>query len=140
MTAILALLSGPLGRWAAYAAIAACVVTALAVGWYEHDQRILAEQAAREAAAVAVQQLADARAATAAVQAEAEAAIARANAATTIKTEIHRAPPTIACAASPAVRAALDGLRRPAAGDRPPGDPGRSLVLPARPGAPSGAP
>lgn len=134
---LLALLTGPMGKLIGYGALAVALVLG---GWYalhEHDQRVLAEQAATEAAVVAAQQIADARKAAAAVQADAAAAIARAAMAATVKGNIDHAPITYACAQSPAVRAALDGLPgASSAGGGAPGGAGKPAVLrPAAGGA-----
>ena len=108
----LAFFAGPLGRFALYAGLAAVLVAGGFWIVHEHDGRVLAEQAAVEAAAVAQQQVADAQRAAAAATEEARAAVDRANRVATIKTEIARAPVSTSCATSPAVAAALDGLRQ----------------------------
>ncbi len=138
---VLALLTGPFRRVAIYTTVALAIVGAGAVALHQHDRRVLAEQAAAEAAAVAAQQVADMRRAVDAANAEAEAATARANAAANVKREIARAPVTVACAASPAVRVVLDGMRGTGgSGAGAAGSPGGAVGVPAATGAPKPAP
>jgi hypothetical protein len=123
----LAFLASPFGKYVGYAALALTLILGGSYALHEHDQRVLAEQAAKEAAVVAAQQIADAKKVAAAVQADAAAAIARATLAATVKGNIDHAPITYACAQSPAVRAALDGLPGSA------GSSGGSAANPAKP-------
>ena len=128
----LALLSGPFGKIAMWAALAAFLVAGGLFALHQRDQRVLAEHAAREAVAVAALQLADARRAVAASEAEAKAAVARADAASTIKQEIANAPLTGECVPFDPLGTALDGLRRAAgSGDGQAGNPAGPPVLPA---------
>lgn len=132
IAALLPLLAGPLGRMALWAGLAVALAGAGWLALHQHDQRVLAEQAARQAAAVAAQQLADLRAALDASQAEARAAAARAEAAATIKQEIANAPLTGECVPFDPLGAALDGLRRAAGtGDGAAGNPAGPSVVPA---------
>lgn len=143
MAAIIAALSslrGPLGKAALYAGGAVALALAAWLAVAEHDKRILGEQAAEEAAVIAEQQVSDLRRAVVEANAEATAAIARASAAANIKREIARAPVSSGCAASPAIAAALDGLRSARPGAGPPGGAGGAPVLlpgPSTPGAAS---
>ncbi len=108
----LSLLTGPLGKWIAYAGIALAIVAAAAFALHEHDARIRAADAARVAAATQAAQLREAQAATVAVQTVADEASARLAAVTSLKQRIAAAPAPVACAVAPAtIRAALAGLK-----------------------------
>lgn len=130
MTALLGLATGPL-------APVLCVVLALsgAWGWLRlvHDPAVRAEYAAERdaqvAAAVAQHQ---ARAITAMADLEMQQRQAAARVATT-RERIIRVPVTTACAASPAVSAALGGLRAAPGGAAAPRHPAPAVGLPARP-------
>jgi len=128
--AAFAFFSGPLGRIALYVIGAVALVGAAVFVVKQHDARVLAEQAAREAQAVAAQQIADMRRAVEAANAETVAANERAAKAATIKTEIARAPVTTACTTSPALRVVLDQLRASSAGPGAPGGPGGPAGVP----------
>lgn len=132
-------LGSPLGR-AGMIVLACGVAAAGYLVWLgAHDRAVLAEQAAKEAAAVAETQIADLRRAVDAADAEARDATERAAKVTVIKTEIARAPVTVACVRSPAVAAALDGLRAAGGGNGPPGGAGVPVGMPAAAG-PAGRP
>lgn len=133
-------------------AIAGAVVLLLATATWalaERGGRIAAE--AREARAIAavqanlraVELIREERAqAIAALSGLAQDIAARAARTIAVRRAIDAAPTTTACVDAPAVRAALDGLRRaadPGAGGAP-GDPGRAAPLPAPAGAARGAP
>lgn len=127
----LALLSGPIGRIGLYVAAAMAVLAAGALWFHEHDQRIRAEDAARVAAVTAAAELANVRAGAAALSASLADAEARASRVVTLKTEVARAPVTQACVNSPALRAALDGLRGAAGpGGGAPKNPGGVTGMP----------
>lgn len=132
----LALLIGPLGRIGLYVVGALAVIAAAAFIVHEHDARIRAEDAAHVAAVTAAEELRQSKANAAALSVSLADAQARATATATTKTEIARAPVTNGCAASPAVAAALDGLRRAAgAGSGAPANPGGAVVVPAAAGS-----
>ena len=130
IAAFLPFLAGPLGRALMWGALAAAVIGGAVFTVHQHDRRVLAEQAAREATAVAARQMADMRAALAASEAEAKAAVARAEAASTIKQEIANAPLSGECVPFDPLGAALDGLRRAAGagGGSPDSAPGPPVV------------
>jgi len=131
-------------------AIGGAVILLLATATWalaERGGRIAAE--AREAQAMeaaqanqrAVEQIREERAqAIAALSGLAQDIAARAARTIAVRRAIDAAPTTTACVESPAVRAALDGLRRasdPGAGGAP-GDPGRVARVPAAAGAAGG--
>ena len=104
-------------------------------GWlaFIHDPNVRAAQVAEIAALTAKQEAADrARAEVAVAQAD-EAARVRGNERVVIRERIIRVPITSACVASPAVAAALDGLRERAGGAGAPADPAQPAALPASP-------
>lgn len=108
----LALLTGPLGKFAGYLLAAGAIVLAVVLWLHEHDARVRAEMAAKAQAVAAAQQLADAKAATLAEQQVADAAIARATALTNARMEIANAPaPAPSCGVPAAVLRAVDALR-----------------------------
>lgn len=113
-------------------------MAALSIGGYmlhSHDVGILTAQAAKEKQVALDELRADQAKAFAALQDVATAAQARAASSATIRSQIIAAPATTACAASPAIRAALGGLRNRAvvAGGNPAGDPVKPAVV--QPGA-----
>jgi hypothetical protein len=120
-----ALLLSPIARWLALAAVLAALGGWL---WVERGLRHSAE--ARAAVAEAAVKGRD-RAITALEHQAAEAA-ARSARFTTIRRSVDAAPVSNACAAAPAVRAALDGLRAARAGG------GAAVAAGLRPG-PDGA-
>lgn len=111
-------LAGTYGKYIIDAAVALLVAGGIWFWLHEHDARVLADQAAAQAATVAAEQVRQAQDNAAAVAADAQAQIARAAAVTHVKTEIAHAPTTQACVDSPAVAAALRSLQpaRPSAG------------------------
>ena len=122
-------------RGPALGVVLAAVVASGAWAWLRlvHDPSVRdalrAEIAAQTAAELAEHQ----RAAVVAL-ADLEADIARRTAATvTIRERIIRVPVTVACAASPAVAAALDGLRHAPGGAGAPPGAAAAAGLPARP-------
>ena len=130
---LLTWITGAAGKYIAAVFAAVAIIGGYLFWLREHDGRLLAEQAAREAAVVAADRVKQAEAGAAAVQAEATAQIARITATSRTRQEIARAPVTFACAASPAVAAALRGLRPdPAPG---PGAPGSAPVAAGVPAA-----
>lgn len=106
-------------------------------GWLVlvHDPGVRAAQTAEIAAAVAAQQARDHEAATAALEAQAAATAAQIAALSTTRQRIARAPVSTACAAVPAIRDALDGVRALAGGGAPAGA-GQPAGLPAPARAP----
>lgn len=100
----------------------ALAIVAGGVAWAKlsYEPAIRAEYAAEIAALTAAQQAADQDAAIRAVEASSMAAVARAADRAIIRERIIRVPVTTACAASPAVGVALDGLRPRAAGSGAP--------------------
>lgn len=120
------------GRALLYAGVAVAALAAGAWALHQHDARVVAEQRA-DAQALAISQMqADHARAVAALETRAAEAEARAEASATIRSAIHAAPVTSACASSPAVRAALDGLRgRAGANGDPRSGSGQPANLPA---------
>lgn len=120
MTAILAVwqfIRSPLGRYVAMA-VAGALLLGAAVLWHARRERTYAD--ALRASWVAEQQAAVAAAVAqartdgdAAVVAAREAGYAAAQAEAPVREVIRRVPVQSACAASPAVDAALDALRHP---------------------------
>lgn len=109
-----------------------CFVYAVALGAAtmtairQHDHRVLSEAALARTQAVAVQTKRDQDAAIAALEQRAIAAEQRATSSAHIHEVIHNVPITRACSNSPAIRAAIDGLRSRASvrpGDRAPSRP-----------------
>jgi hypothetical protein len=135
---ILGFVAGPLGK---VAGIAALLAGLLAGGvWLvgEHDARVLAEaRAAEQAAQIAAIQADHTREVTA-LQASAADFQARAARTTAIRSSIDAAPHTMGCADSPAIGAALDGLRRHPAASGAGAAPGRAAGPAGLPG-PAGA-
>lgn len=119
---MLAFIASPLGKLAAGAVGVAAVVAGFLLWLASHDAGLretwAAEQRLAVAEAVEMQRVRGDAAAAAAVEAARAAALADAP----IREVIRRVPVQTACAASPAVRAALDGLRQaaPGAGSAPP--------------------
>jgi hypothetical protein len=116
----------------------AVVLLALAFIWWLHSHDAAIVKATKEsmldaeAKAVAVQQAADNVALEAAQSDLLTAQQARAASLSTIRTAINVAPSSSVCAASPAVSAALAGLRRPDAAHgsgRPAGAPGKPVPV-----------
>lgn len=116
MVALLALATGPLGK------ILGVLLAVLSLGggliWIvqEHDAKVLAESAVQEQAKTIAVMKADAERSAAALVANAKATADIASKATTIREAVDAAPRTTGCSDSPAIRAALDGLRNTAAG------------------------
>ena len=113
---MLSILSGLSLSGTAIKAIAAgCAGVALIIALHfmiaAHDGRVLAEQAAAEQAARIVTINADHARAVAALQAQATKSALDAARLTSIMDKINAQPRTKACAVSPAIRMALDGLR-----------------------------
>jgi hypothetical protein len=107
----LGLVTGTAGKYILYAGLAVTLAGGAAVLKHEYDASIIASVAAKQAAANLVIERADnariiAELQTRAITAETEAA----NYAS-IKGAIAHAKASSACASSPAMRAALDGLR-----------------------------
>ncbi len=109
---MMALFAGSLGRYAMYAALAVAVAGGAAWVIHEHDNRVRAEQqlAIDKANAAAIE--ADHARAIAALEQAATEARDRADNLERLKARVHAQPVTTACVQSPAVRAALDGLRQ----------------------------
>ena len=122
---------------AKWLAIAGIVSAALGAGYAfkaQYDRGIVAEIAAKQAVAVAADQQEQANRAIAGLNEALATATARADRLATLKGTIHAAPTSKACAASPAFRALLRGMR-PAVGgiDRAPALPtGDGMAVPRR--------
>jgi hypothetical protein len=110
---------------------AALVLGVLAWGKLIYEPAIRAEYAAELAAATAAAQAQHQADALRAVEAAGAAQQQREAARTVIRERIVRVPVTMACAASPAVAAALDGLRRGSAGAGAPAGAAVPAGLPA---------
>lgn len=120
IVAVLVLLSGMGGA-------AALVV-------HEHDARIVAEVASKQAAAVAQEQRAETDREIADLTTAKNTAIARLTALASLKEQINAAPKTTTCTAAPAVRALLNGLRsRAGSGNAGPAGkaPANSMAVPS---------
>ena len=134
--ALLGLLSGPIGKWIGYAALA---VTMAGAAWWvvgEHDSAVRGALLAEQRAAQLVQLQAQHERTVAALESEAASERARADAMATARRMIANAPITTACADSPAVRAALDGLRsKPSAAPGAPGGAKQPAGVPGAAGA-----
>ena len=126
-------LAGPL-----FGAAGMALAGAAFFGWLHliHDPNVRAAQVAEIAAAVAAQRAEDAAAATAALEAQAAATAAQVAALTTTRQRISRAPVSSVCAASPAIRDALSGVRSLAAGAGAAGNPPVAPILPTPARAP----
>jgi len=109
-------------RTALLAALAAAMLALGLYAWWQHHAAASARQEAAEALAAVQQrntalaqlQALHAREVTA-LERQASDAAARTARMTPTRRNVDAAPVTTACAVSPAMRAALDGLRRPAA-------------------------
>ena len=101
---MIAFLMGPLGKLAGIAMLALALLAGVTWAVHEHDAKVLAaaraENRAHEIAALEAQSSDHAK------------QLALLN---SLKRKTHAAPPSNACASSPAVRALLDGVRHPAA-------------------------
>lgn len=129
---MITLLTGAAGKYIAYAAMAAALAGGAAFMLHEHDVRVLAEQQVAIDKATATEVAKQHAATVAALEQSAAEAQARAATFAQIKAAIHAQPVTKTCVGSPAIGAALDGLRRSAvrgAGTAP-ADPGKPAKLP----------
>lgn len=108
---MLALITGPLGKYLGIGALAVSLMGAAGVALHEHDQRVIAGVAAKAAAVQLATERADHVREVAALQDKAAADLAQATRSASIKETIAHAKPSSACAQSAPVRAALDGLR-----------------------------
>jgi hypothetical protein len=110
---------GFLANIKSYAIIAGVVAAVVGLlGWglvIEHDKRVEAQRQVAEVNA----RLRAQQEAMVILDRELVASRARSQQATVIRREVYAQPQTNACVASPAVRAALGGLSRPAADSRP---------------------
>jgi hypothetical protein len=124
MMALIPFLTGPLGKMAGIALAAALFVAGAAVLVHRHDAGIRQQEQAA-AQAVAMDALNKQHIATvAAMEALTKAVQDRAVSSEQIRSVIHAASSSSACAGSPAMAAALDGLRqRLNAGSGPAGGP-----------------
>jgi len=112
----LALLTGPLGKYAGYVALAIGLLVAAAGALHAHDNALRAEIQAASDRAIATAQVASAAHEVTALEAQAKANAETINRLNAIREATHAAPKTTACATSPAVRSLLDGLRGHAPG------------------------
>jgi hypothetical protein len=126
-------LLGPLGGAAGVALAGAAFF-----GWLHliHDPAVRAAHDAEIAAVVAVERERQHQAAAAALEAQAEAVAAQTAALAPTRRRIALAPPSTACAASPAVRDALVGVRALGAGAAAPGGAAQPAGVPAPARAP----
>ncbi|MDR3415019.1 MAG: hypothetical protein P4L83_02440 [Nevskia sp.] len=108
----------------------------------QHDAGIVAQWQAAQTAAVASAREQEHASAMAALEAAQQDAAARVRTVTVIKREIAHVPASTGCVRSPAISAALDGLRRPAGGRA--GSPAGGAPVPddlhGRAGTPGAAP
>ena len=114
-----------------------CVVSAWVWLTWVHDPAVRAAYRASIEAEVRIQQDKDRAAAAAALAEVTQRADEREVERVAIRERIIRVPVTVACADAPAIRTALDGLRRGSAGA---GAPGGAAGAPGLPGSPGGAP
>lgn len=131
---LLALITGPFGKIAGIAAVALGLFAAGALALHQHDARVRAEQLLAEEKVQAEAIAADQRRTVAALEAQASEAAARADQLMKVRSSVHAAPVTTGCADRPAIRAALDGLRRTAVGG-PGAAAGGAGVAPPLPGS-----
>ena len=116
MIPLVSLLTGPLGKYVAYAAAGVALAGAVAFWFHEHDARVRAELvASQQVARIAAMEADAARINVALTQAQTEAE-ARAVVIAPARKAIANAPASNACAQSPAIAAAISGLRTHAAG------------------------
>lgn len=104
------------GGYVGYAALAVSLAGGAAWMLHTHDQRVLAEAQTAIDAATSTELARQHAATLAALEQSAAEAQARAATFEQIKAAIHAQPITKVCAASPAVRAVIDGLRQSAGG------------------------
>jgi hypothetical protein len=116
---MMALLLGPLGKFAAIGAVVAGLLLAGALWLHRHDDAVRAAMQASADKAIAAQQAVDHQHEVDALAAVAADAATRANISSALRSKIHALPSTSACAGSPAVGALLDGLRVHPNGSRP---------------------
>jgi hypothetical protein len=137
---VLALVRGPVAVLCRWAGVALCIYAGGSLWLRQHDAGLLAAREAQEQAAVSAAREQEHAAAVAALDAAQRDADARVRAVSMVKERIAHAPVLVGCASSPAIAAALDGLR-----DQPAGHPGAAsgssgvaAILRARAG-PAGA-
>lgn len=120
------------GRLVGYGALIVALSGGVAWVLHTHDARVRAEQQLATDRVMAAEVERQHAATVAALEQAADEAQARAATIEQIRTAIDVQPVTTSCAGSPAVRAAVDGLRR-TAGGRPgtaSANPGKSAKLP----------
>jgi hypothetical protein len=135
---ILGFIAGPLGKVAGIAALLAGLIAGGVWVVREHDARVLAEALAAEQAVQIAAIQADHVREVAALQAAAADAQAHAARTIAIRSSIDATPHTMGCANSPAIGAAVDGLRRHSVASGAGAAPGRVAGPAGLPG-PAGA-
>ena len=114
---MIALLAGPVGK---VVGVGVLILALLAIGGRmvrEHDNRVMAEQRAEAQAKVIADMQADHARTVSALEQETARAATLARDLSQTRSAINAAPHTAGCASSPAVAAAIDGLRsKPAPG------------------------
>lgn len=108
---MLALLTGSVGKWALYGAVALSLCGGVAVIKHQYDAGIIAKVAAKEAAVNLETERADSARLVVALTTRATVAEAQAASLSHIREAIARAKPSNSCAASGPVRAVVAGLR-----------------------------
>jgi len=124
----LAIVRGPVAVAARWIGVALCICGGGSLWLVQHDAVIVAEWKAAQASAVDAAREQEHQAAVAALEAAQRDAAERVRVVTVIKREIANAPVGTACVASPAIAAALDGLRQP--GSHPGAPAGSAAVAP----------
>lgn len=111
---MLSFFTGAVGKWAMYAGLIVMALGGAAVLKHEYDASVISSVAAKQAAANLVIERADNERKIAELQARAITAEAEAAKYATIKGKIANAKASSVCRSSPAIRAALSGLRNDA--------------------------
>lgn len=125
---MITLLTGSLGKYVAYAAMAVALAGGAAWALHTHDARVRAEQQVAIDRATTAEITRQHAVTVAALEQTAAEAEMRAGYFENIRTTINAQTVTTACAGSPAIRSLLDGLRRPAGGS-----PGTASADPGQP-------
>lgn len=111
MGGLLSLAIGPIGKIVGAGVLALSLGGGVALWFREHDARILAEVAAKQAVVVAAAQHAQDQRTISGLTQSAAQAVARVAATSKLKASIDATPSSNVCADSPAARAFLAGVR-----------------------------
>jgi hypothetical protein len=137
MSALLALIASPAARWLGYLAAGAACIAAIWWGVHTHDRAVRAELLAEQHAEAVVQMQRQHQASITALQSAADDAAELARRRGAAHQEIARAPVTMACLPSPAIRVAIDRVRDLTAAAAAGTAPRQPADLSARPTAPT---